>query len=812
VLLVSVQGQAENRLNGRVSNHVNVPVTGAKITLERAGTDQRWHAVTDPSGAFSLVLPDPGNYKVSAEREGYFRLEGHPVSVTAGTSEIQLELVPLQELIETMEVSASPPGIDPDTTALQQKLSGTQILNIPYPSTNSLQNALRVMPGVTQDARGNLHVNGGAADQVYYTLDGFNVSDPLTGRFQTRISIEAVQSVEILSGRYSAEYGKGSAGTMAVSTRTGGDEFRYAATNFVPGVEHRKGLLIGNWTPRLHVSGPIQRGRAWFANSLDTQYDKHVVRELPKGEDRVSSWRFSNLLHGQVNLSSANILQAGFLTNWWNAPRTGLSALDPIETTVDRRARQWFFHVKDQIYMRRGAILEIGAAANRTFDREIPQGHEIYEFRPEGKRGNYYVDGLRNAGREQIIVNYFAPSLKLTGDHLIKTGADLNRVTYSQDVRRTGYTHYRLDYTPLRHTEFAGSGALARSNREIGAFVQDSWKPRPGLLLELGLRADWDRLIGTTDFSPRFGFAWSPAENTKVSGGYASIYDATNLNIFTRPQDQYSMTSYFDSFGQVVRGPALSVFIIRPQELSRPRYRNISFGVERMLPGNVFARTQFLRRRGSRGFAYFNILGSRTSSNVPFLESYNTARFDGVYDLANRRQDEYDSVELTVRQPLRGQYEWFASYTYSRARSNAAIDVNVETPTLSADYSGPMAWDTPHRLLSWGYLPTPWKNWSWAYLAEWRNGFPFSIVREDGNILGGLNSLRFPAYFELNLHLERRFRFRGQLWALRGGFNNITDRQNPNVVNNVAGSPNFLAFYGGTSRALNFRIRWLGKI
>jgi hypothetical protein len=71
--------------------------------------------------------------------------------------------------------------------------------------------------------------------------------------------------------------------------------------------------------------------------------------------------------------------------------------------------------------------------------------------------------------------------------------------------------------------------------------------------------------------------------------------------------------------------------------------------------------------------------------------------------------------------------------------------------------------------------------------------------------------MRFPAFFELNLHLERRFFFRKHRWALRAGFNNITGRRNPNVVNNNLSSPNFLRYYGGQSRALNFRLRWLGR-
>lgn len=66
-------------------------------------------------------------------------------------------------------------------------------------------------------------------------------------------------------------------------------------------------------------------------------------------------------------------------------------------------------------------------------------------------------------------------------------------------------------------------------------------------------------------------------------------------------------------------------------------------------------------------------------------------------------------------------------------------------------------------------------------------------------------------FFALNLHGERRFIFHGHRWELRMGFIDLTNRRNPNVVNSNADSPNFLRFYGGQSRSLNFRLRWLGK-
>ncbi len=93
---------------------------------------------------------------------------------------------------------------------------------------------------------------------------------------------------------------------------------------------------------------------------------------------------------------------------------------------------------------------------------------------------------------------------------------------------------------------------------------------------------------------------------------------------------------------------------------------------------------------------------------------------------------------------------------------------------------------------------------------EARDGFPYSVVTDYGATVGEINAYRFPAYFDLDLHLERRLRLGRRMVALRGGFSNITNHRNPTVVNSVLGSPDFLTFYGSQGRHLVFRLRWLG--
>jgi len=184
------------------------------------------------------------------------------------------------------------------------------------------------------------------------------------------------------------------------------------------------------------------KGRAWFSDSLDVQYFQQVVGELPKGQDQNSSWRVNNLVSGRVDLTPANILSVGYLANNWTAQRTGLSALDPIETTADMCSHQMFLYTKDQMYFGHGALVEVGFAENRTFGHEIPQGHGLLLLTPEGERGNYFVDATRRAHREQWIADAFLPSFVRWGTHLVKVGVDLNRLGYRQDAQRTGYENF----------------------------------------------------------------------------------------------------------------------------------------------------------------------------------------------------------------------------------------------------------------------------------------------------------------------------------------------------------------------------------
>jgi hypothetical protein len=286
---------------------------------------------------------------------------------------------------------------------------------------------------------------------------------------------------------------------------------------------------------------------------------------------------------------------------------------------------------------------------------------------------------------------------------------------------------------------------------------------------------------------------------TKLSAGFGVVHDGTSLDFVTRPSAGRRIDFVYAEDGRTLAFPPVNIsFAVNGRELKSPRFLNWSVGIERRLPASVYLRAEFVQKRGSNGFAFVNV-----GSNVPGQSA-------GVYELGNNRRDRYDGLEISVRKAFKETYSVFAAYTRSSARSNSVIDYTLDSPILSQQMSGAMPWDSPNRLIAWGSTPLV-RHFDLAYSLEWRDGFPFSVFNRDQQIVGSPNSRRLPFVFLLNVHIERRLRLFGYRWALRAGFNNLTNRENPTGIDSNIASPRFLTFGGLQHRTFIGRVRFLGS-
>ena len=114
-------------------------------------------------------------------------------------------------------------------------------------------------------------------------------------------------SIEVTPSREPAEYGKASGGAIALNTRIGDDHFRVHSTDFIPGLQYINGLSIAQWTPIYTISGPIEKGKVWFIDALDGEYNNNITKQLPSDADSDHIWRADNLAKLQSNLTARNI-------------------------------------------------------------------------------------------------------------------------------------------------------------------------------------------------------------------------------------------------------------------------------------------------------------------------------------------------------------------------------------------------------------------------------------------------------------------------------------------------------------------------
>jgi len=798
--LIEVNAQSEGqkrpaqKLVVKVVDETGVAVSDARLILKQSATQLVVRGQTDAGGIYEFSSLDPDSYELRIEKKGFYASTTADFRVVE-TQTLEVTIYHQQEIAETVDVKVSPPAIDPEETALSQTVTSREILTLPYPSTRDYRKALPLIPGVLADTSDQIHLGGSATYQVLDELDGFNIRHPVSGLLELRLSPDVLRTIDVQTSRLSAEHGKGSGGILRLTTGMGDDRYRFSATNFLPSFQNTRGLNISDWTPRATFSGPLRKKKAWFYNGVGAVYKLEIVPQLPSNADRTTSLLVHNLLKGQVNLSQRHILTTSFLINSSNTRRNGLSQFNPAETTTTLDESAYLVSLKEQFYSANGGLVEVGFAVNQFHSAEQPMGDLPFRLTPAGPSGNFFRTSAATTRRFQWIGNFSLPSVR---SHEIKFGIDLDLITLDQSVARRPIFIERRDGTVAREIAFTGGTASRRRNFESSAYVQDRWSISKSLLLEAGVRFDRDTIIKRLSVSPRLGATYlvRGRGNSKLSGGIGLYYDATNLDFVSRSLMEQRVDQFYAADGTPAGPPLATFFQVNEKNLKVPRYLNWSVGLEQELPGETYLGIEFMQKHGRNVFAFFNVDG--------------TGHSGGGFSLGNARRDGYDGLQVTLRRAFKDNYSMLVSYIRSRARADAVFEPSIDNPVFAQQAGGPLPWDTPNRLIFWGWVPLI-KKFDLAYSLDWRNGFPFSVVNEQQQLVGTPNSRRFPAYFTLNPHVERRFSLLGQYLALRAGFNNVTNRQNPSLVNNNIDSPQFLTFGGTQHRAFTGRIRFLGR-
>src|SRR5215204_7754028 len=213
-----------------------------------------------------------GRYLVRASREGFADAESPSFDVRSGATEqvlIEMRLTFVRESVEVV-LPANSPTESLQPVAVSDLLTGSK-MDIQPLAGDDFQSLLTLLPSIVRGPDGRLRVKGGAPTTGALQVSSASLNDPSTGDFDLELPSGAVESVEVLSNPFAAEYGRFSTSVTQVRTKGGTNDWNFSYGNFVPGL---RGLSIGTFEPRVSVRGPLRKNRVFLAQ--DFQF-RHVA-------------------------------------------------------------------------------------------------------------------------------------------------------------------------------------------------------------------------------------------------------------------------------------------------------------------------------------------------------------------------------------------------------------------------------------------------------------------------------------------------------------------------------------------------------
>lgn len=226
-------------VTGQVRDASGAAVPGARVSARNVQTNIEREAVTSENGDYTIPLLSIGEYQVSAEKQG-FRRAVQTGLILQVDQKARLDFtLQVGQVSESVEVTAATSLVQTDSASVGTVIDNKRVLELPLNSREFYALALtapRVLPpaqGSTLSFRGGFNVAGSSEVSNNFTLNGIDNNDTGINGPSFRPSIDAIQEFKLLSGIYSAEYGRNSGGQVVISTKAGTNQFHGTAYEFL---------------------------------------------------------------------------------------------------------------------------------------------------------------------------------------------------------------------------------------------------------------------------------------------------------------------------------------------------------------------------------------------------------------------------------------------------------------------------------------------------------------------------------------------------------------------------------------------------
>jgi hypothetical protein len=608
------QGLNSGAVTGVVVDPNNAAVPNATVTIANSVTGYTRVVTAGSDGTFRFDNIPPNNYELDASAAGFAPSRQSLDVRSAVPVSVKIPLV-VGSATATVTVTSSSAEVENDPKA-HVDVDNSIFKRLPLNSPgNGLSDAVtNLAPGVVADSNGFVHPLGDHA-QTQIALDNQPITDQQSKAFSTQIPLNAIQSMEIITGATPAEYGdknslvinaisrsglnqKKVTGSFAVefgSFGTSNEEFALAKGgkrfgNFISvNFERSKRFLDPPEFTVLHdlgTSGNIFDRLDYQFNSRDTlhvnlflarnrfqipnQFDQQAV-----GQDQRQLVHTVNIAPGYVHIFSPTTVLS--VNAYYRLdvvkyfPSANAFADLPVTLSQQRRLNNTGAKV-DLSYVKGRNNAKFGAQASHTFLTEN------FNF------------GITDPAFNDPASAGFLPGL------------------LPFDLTRGG-----------QRFAFHGHSDI----KQEALYAQDLLTVAKNLQISLGLRFDIYRGISQAQsLQPRLGFSYLfKRTNTVVRGSY--------IRTLETPYNENLVLSSAVGVGGLATGGGLGD--ISNQRLQAGRRNQVNFGLQQGLGKHIVIDGDYFWKHTQNGYDFNALL----STPITFPISWSLSKLDGVSVRAN---------------------------------------------------------------------------------------------------------------------------------------------------------------------------------
>ena len=234
-LIAGIAGSATSFAQSNASGVIFGRAEGGTIHLENidtglvrdieVGTDGRYRASSLPIGVYKVSLVRDGTTVDSRNSVQVTVGQGTDVSFAGGSSAANA-----QNLEGVQVIGTALPSIDVSNVDSRTVLTSQQLQKLPI--GQNVNAAALLAPGsVSSDSRyGNaISLGGASAAENQYYVNGFPVTNPLTGLGFTSLPFDSIDQEQVFTGGYGAEYGRSTGGVVNIITKRGSNTWKGSA-------------------------------------------------------------------------------------------------------------------------------------------------------------------------------------------------------------------------------------------------------------------------------------------------------------------------------------------------------------------------------------------------------------------------------------------------------------------------------------------------------------------------------------------------------------------------------------------------------